>query len=112
MQQFYARACGAGAELVVFPEMSVCGYPAADLWEKDSFLQRSEAALAEVAALTADGAAGILCGAAARSRANRTDGEGKLARNIAVLCDAGRVVFTQTKRLLPFYDVFDEQRYF
>ena len=109
MQTFYQRACGLGAELVLFPELSVCGYPPADLLEKDAFLQRGEAALEEIAGWTAEaGSAAILCGAAVRSAA----GSGKRAANVAALMDGGERVFTQTKRLLPFYDVFDEQRYF
>ena len=106
------RAADGGADLAVFPELCVCGYPPADLLEKRSFLDRAGAALEEIAAQTASGPA-ILCGAALASAA--VDGEtreGKHARNVAALLTGGRVGFVQQKRLLPYYDVFDEQRYF
>ncbi len=107
-----ARAAGAGAGLVVFPELCICGYPPADLLEKRSFLDRAAEALEEVAAHNASGPA-ILCGTVLPSGA--ADGrafEGKHARNVAALVTGGRVGFVQQKMLLPYYDVFDEQRYF
>jgi NAD+ synthase (glutamine-hydrolysing) len=104
---FTRRAAGLGAELVMFPELAVCGYPPADLLEKDSFLKRAGEALEEIAAKTKTGPA-ILCGAALASAA----AGGKRARNVAALLSGGRVSFVQQKMLLPFYDVFDEQRYF
>jgi NAD+ synthase (glutamine-hydrolysing) len=109
---FAARAAEAGADLAVFPELAVCGYPPADLLEKRSFLDRARQALDEIAAHTADGPA-ILCGAALPI--GPVDGkpyEGKHARNVAALLSGGQVSFVQQKMLLPFYDIFDEQRYF
>jgi NAD+ synthase (glutamine-hydrolysing) len=109
---FAARAAEAGADLAVFPELAVCGYPPADLLEKRSFLDRARQALDEIAAHTADGPA-ILCGAGLAT--GPEDGrpyEGKHARNVAALLSGGRVSFVQQKMLLPFYDIFDEQRYF
>ncbi|GAC1419263.1 MAG: NAD+ synthase [Acidobacteriaceae bacterium] len=103
-----ARANDLGAELVLFPELATCGYPAADLLEKRSFLQRSEEALHEIAASTKSGGPAILCGAALPA----TNPEGKHARNVAALLSGGEISFVQQKMLLPFYDVFDEQRYF
>ena len=103
------RAAGLEATLVVFPELAVCGYPPADLLEKADFLARAAQAVGELAAWTAgSGRPAILCGtvmAAVRPG-------GKQVRNVAVLLDRGRVEFVQQKMLLPFYDVFDEQRYF
>jgi NAD+ synthase (glutamine-hydrolysing) len=106
--EFTERAAGQGAELVVFPELSVCGYPPADLLEKDSFLSRAAVALDEIAASTAVGGPAVLCGTALASTAN----SGKHARNVAALLTGGEVSFVQQKMLLPFYDIFDEQRYF
>ncbi len=103
------RAAILHAELVVFPELAVCGYPPADLLEKEAFLDRAEESIAELARWTAKaGRPAVLCGSVRRT----TSREGKRAANVAVLLEAGEVLFTQTKRLLPFYDVFDEQRYF
>ena len=109
---FTARAAEAGAELAVFPELAVCGYPPADLLEKRAFLDRARQALDEIAAHTASGPA-ILCGAVLAT--GPVDGKpyaGKHARNVAALLSGGRVSFVQQKMLLPFYDIFDEQRYF
>lgn len=103
------RASTRQADVVVFPELAVCGYPPADLLEKESFLDRAESSIAELARWTATaGRPALLCGSVRRSASS----EGKRAENVAVLLDAGSQVFVQTKRLLPFYDVFDEQRYF
>ncbi|SFS13454.1 NAD+ synthase (glutamine-hydrolysing) [Granulicella pectinivorans] len=103
------RAAKLGASLVVFPELAVCGYPPADLLEKADFLERAEKAVSEIAAWTAgDGRPAILCGTV--MEASRSGG--KLVRNVAVLLDQGKLAFVQQKMLLPFYDVFDEQRYF
>ncbi len=97
------------AEIVLFPELAVCGYPPADLLEKEAFLDRAQEGVAELERWTAiAGRPAILCGSVQRSNAS----EGKRARNVAVLLDGGEQVFLQAKRLLPFYDVFDEQRYF
>ncbi|HUD23656.1 MAG TPA: NAD+ synthase [Acidobacteriaceae bacterium] len=103
------RAAKQSADLVIFPELAVCGYPPADLLEKMSFLDRARQTLDELAATTISGPA-ILCGAALA-----IDGDssaGKHARNVAALLSGGKVSFLQQKMLLPFYDVFDEQRYF
>jgi NAD+ synthase (glutamine-hydrolysing) len=109
ISEFYERAAAQGAELVLFPELAACGYPPGDLLEKGSFLDRAERALDEIAALTAgEGRPAILCGTAMRAH----NGEGKRARNVAALLEGGKVGFLQQKALLPFYDVFDEQRYF
>jgi len=107
--EYAARAGDMGAGLVVFPELAVCGYPPADLLEKAAFVARAEQAVIELAGWT--GVAGrpaILCGTVMDSVAN----VGKQVRNVAVLLAGGKVSFVQQKMLLPFYDVFDEQRYF
>ncbi|MDP9037990.1 MAG: NAD+ synthase [Acidobacteriota bacterium] len=104
----WRRARDLGAELVVFPELAICGYPPADLLEKSSFLARSQEALQQLAASTAAGGPAMVCGAALAAE----NAEGKHARNVAALLKDGQVAFVQGKMLLPFYDVFDEQRYF
>jgi NAD+ synthase (glutamine-hydrolysing) len=105
-----ARAAEQSADLVIFPELSICGYPPADLLEKASFLARSQQTLDQIAAATTAGGPAILCGTVLA-----TDGAssaGKHVRNVAALLSGGKVSFLQQKMLLPFYDVFDEQRYF
>ncbi len=106
---FSARASAQSADLVIFPELAICGYPPADLLEKSAFLCRARQTLDEIAASTTTGCA-ILCGTALASDGGSS--AGKQARNVAALLSNGRVSFLQQKMLLPFYDVFDEQRYF
>jgi NAD+ synthase (glutamine-hydrolysing) len=106
--EFRDRAAAQGADIAIFPELCICGYPPADLLEKTSFLARAAEMLEQIAAKTADGPA-ILCGTALPTS---KPSEGKRARNVAALLSGGRVSFLQQKMLLPFYDVFDEQRYF
>jgi len=102
------RAAAAGADLVVFPELSITGYPPWDLVEKPSFLQRTEEQLHRMARATASLSAAVICGYVGRSNSNT----GKAATNSAALLERGEVVFRQDKMLLPTYDVFDEARYF
>ncbi|MGA2807489.1 MAG: NAD+ synthase [Terracidiphilus sp.] len=102
------RAAAQGARLAVFSELAICGYPPADFLEKPSFLARCRTAVDELAAATRDLPTAVLAGVALPTEAE----SGKAAVNAAVLLDSGQVVLEQHKRLLPFYDVFDEQRYF
>ncbi len=116
------RAADLGARLTVFSELAICGYPPADFLEKPSFLARCRLAVGELAAASRELPTAVLAGVALSS--DRHDGEPgvhadrfssvgcKPAFNAAVLLDQGRLVLEQHKRLLPFYDVFDEQRYF
>ncbi len=98
-----------GADLVIFPEMAVCGYPPADLLEKSSFLARAQQAIEEIAErVTANHPIAVLCGSPTPAPPN----SGKRVMNSAMLLRDGRVEFLQSKMLLPYYDVFDEQRYF
>lgn len=105
---FARRAAEAQADLVVFPELSVCGYPPADLLEKPLFVARCQEAIAEVAQQTHDLPLALLCGYVTPA----PEDSGKLVMNAAALLRRGQIEFVQSKMLLPFYDVFDEQRYF
>ena len=102
------RAADLGARLTVFSELAVCGYPPADFLEKKSFLIRCRRAIDELALATRDLPTAIAVGVALPAPADA----GKPAVNAAVLLDCGQILLEQHKRLLPFYDVFDEQRYF
>ena len=103
------RAALEGVALVVFPELAVCGYPPGDLLEKADFVARAGRAIEEIAAWTAgEGRPAVLCGTVMPA----VNDTGKRVRNVAVLMAGGEVRFVQQKMLLPFYDVFDEQRYF
>jgi NAD+ synthetase len=102
------QAAAQGARLTVFSELAVCGYPPADFLEKPDFLARCKSAVDELTAATQNLSTAVLAGVALPAPADF----GKPAVNAAVLVDKGRILIEQHKRLLPFYDVFDEQRYF
>jgi NAD+ synthase (glutamine-hydrolysing) len=102
------RAADQGARLAVFSELVICGYPPADFLEKPSFLARCRRAVDELASATRDLPIALVAGVALPAPADA----GKPGVNAAVLLDRGQVLLEQHKRLLPFYDVFDEQRYF
>jgi NAD+ synthase (glutamine-hydrolysing) len=107
--EYALRAGRLGVDLVAFPELAVCGYPPADLLEKAAFIARAGQAVDEIARWTAEsGRPAIVCGTVMPTASSG----GKQVRNVAALLSGGKVVFEQQKMLLPFYDVFDEQRYF
>ena len=103
---FARQAVERKADLVVFPELALCGYPPRDLVEKPEFVGRSEAELQRLAGLLPDIPA--LVGYVRRSHAER----GKAVSDAAALLYHGKVALDYVKILLPFYDVFDESRYF
>ena len=94
-----------GADLAVFSELCLCGYLPQDLLERPSFIDRNHLELKQLAAKLALPA---IVGYAGRV----INGKGKAIANKAALICSGRVVFEQSKMLLPTYDVFDESRYF
>lgn len=100
-----AEARKLGAELVVFPELSVCGYPPRDFLEFRDFIARSRQGLETVAA--ASSGLGVIVGAPVSN-----PGKGKPLLNAAVWIEDGRIVGIAAKSLLPTYDIFDEYRYF
>jgi NAD+ synthase (glutamine-hydrolysing) len=108
MTEAARRAAGRGAEVVVFPELAVTGYPPRDLVEKPSFIERSDAELRRLAQETAALDLSVIAGYVARSPWET----GKRAVNSAAVLEQGNIVFRQDKMLLPTYDVFDEARYF
>jgi NAD+ synthase (glutamine-hydrolysing) len=101
-------AVSRGAEVVVFPELSLNGYPPRDLVEKDSFLERTQQELERLTVETADLDAVIVAGYVGRADSDT----GKKATNSAALIERGSIIFRQNKMLLPTYDVFDEARWF
>lgn len=109
MLTYAARAAAAGAELIAFPELSLTGYPPRDLVEKPSFLDRVEQTLEQLAVDSAPLGISIIAGYTGRAAGERS---GKRALNSAAVIENGKIVFRQSKMLLPTYDVFDEARYF
>jgi NAD+ synthase/NAD+ synthase (glutamine-hydrolysing) len=94
-----------GADLAVFSELCLCGYLPQDLLERPSFIDRNHKEMKELAAKLPLPA---IVGYAGRVK----NGTGRSIANKAALVCSGRVVFEQSKMLLPTYDVFDESRYF
>jgi NAD+ synthase/NAD+ synthase (glutamine-hydrolysing) len=103
---FSARAKSAGAGMVVFPELAVCGYPPRDLVERASFVVHNREAAEHIAAETRGIA--VICGLVTPAQADT----GKSVMNSAALLMDGAIKFVQSKMLLPTYDVFDEVRNF
>ena len=102
----YQRGIDAGVELVICPELSVCGYPPRDLLQKRSFIPGNWAVVQRLAAAT--GKVGLLIGYAGSNDKR----PGREATNSAALLQNGGILATRHKTLLPTYDVFDEDRYF
>ncbi len=103
---FITRAKNQKADLVVFPEMTLTGYPPRDLLEEPHFIECNLRALDQVAK-AADGI-DVVLGYVSR----RPGDTGKPLSNAAALCRSGKIAATYSKNLLPTYDVFDEGRYF
>jgi len=103
---FSRRAQAAGAGMILFPELSVCGYPPRDLVERPSFVARNRETVEHIAAETPGIA--VICGLVTPADSDT----GKSAMNSAALLMEGKVAFVQSKMLLPTYDVFDEMRNF
>jgi len=104
-----AEAARRGAELALFPELALSGYPPRDLLERPGFLDAAAASLQALAAATAGSPTAIIVGFPERLAQT---GAGRSVANSAALLDAGRVLGIARKSLLPTYDVFDEWRYF
>jgi NAD+ synthase (glutamine-hydrolysing) len=102
----YRRAADQGAQLVLAPEMAICGYPAKDLLLSPAFLDDCRAAVDKVSEGT--GEATLVFGAALPNEGVSD----KPAYNVAVIAQRGKLVGSREKSLLPTYDVFDERRYF
>lgn len=94
-----------GADLAVFSELCLCGYPPQDLVERPSFAERNQQELVRLAkAIPMPSLVGFV--------GEAMDNTGKPVANSAALIANGKILFEQRKMLLPTYDVFDESRYF
>lgn len=106
MLQMTADAKAQGADIICFPELATCGYPARDFLEFDDFIRQADACIQSLA----QAAQGIAIVVGSPTRNPRV--EGKDLYNSAYFLAYGRVEYVQHKALLPTYDVFDEYRYF
>ncbi|MGA8035059.1 MAG: NAD+ synthase [Candidatus Acidiferrales bacterium] len=99
------QARDAGADLAVFSELCLCGYPPQDLVERPSFVEHNQKALVKLAkSIAIPSIVGFV--------GDAMDKTGKPVANSAALIAEGKILFEQRKMLLPTYDVFDESRYF
>jgi NAD+ synthase (glutamine-hydrolysing) len=97
------------ADLVVFPELCVTGYPPRDLLERSWFIQRAQEAVGELLEVSKrHPRTGILFGVPLPTKKDT----GRGLYNSALLALEGKILLSQHKSLLPTYDVFDEARYF
>ena len=94
-----------GADMAVFSELCICGYPPQDLIERPAFAERNQK---ELRCLAEQVALPSLVGFVGKAQ----DNTGKPVANSAALVADGKILFEQRKMLLPTYDVFDESRYF
>ncbi len=94
-------------DLIVFPELFLCGYPPLDLVEKKEFRDAVRKTSEEIASVT--GEVGLIFGSITETF---EDNIGTNVYNSALLCFGGKIQFVQHKTLIPNYDVFDEVRYF
>ncbi|MFZ3045564.1 MAG: NAD+ synthase [Desulfatirhabdiaceae bacterium] len=100
------KAKDRNCDLVVFPELSICGYPPLDLLEDREFIESGINALDWL--VNDISGIGVIVGCVLRN----PDAEGKRLYNSAVFFENGRILHQVNKSLLPAYDVFDESRYF
>ncbi len=106
MEAFISEARYRCCDLIVFPEMSFIGYPPRDLLDQHSFVLHSKTYWSYIERMSSD--IGIICGAITEN----PDPSGKPYYNSALFFYNRKLVAVANKRLLPFYDVFDEERYF
>ncbi|HEV7521335.1 MAG TPA: NAD+ synthase [Candidatus Angelobacter sp.] len=104
--EFSRQALALGAEMILFPELAVCGYPPRDLVEKPAFVERNQQVVNEIAQAVPQ--LTVICGFVSPAKVET----GKSVMNSAAVLRQGAVQFVQSKMLLPTYDVFDELRYF
>ncbi len=102
----YKKGVHDEADIVIFPELSLVGYPPLDLVEKEEFRRAVKNASEEIAKIT--GTTGLIFGSITEDE----DNVGTDIHNSALLCYNGKIQFIQHKSLIPNYDVFDEMRYF
>ncbi len=108
IKQAYQEACSKSADLLLTPELGVCGYPPHDLMDRPEMFTRNERALEELIGFTQ----GKTCVLAVGHVSQNPSETGRKAQNTVTLLSDGKRVFSQSKMLLPTYDVFDEARYF
>ena len=106
MMRFIEKTKGLRCDLIIFSELVISGYPPRDLLERRDFLAADKAYLQKLVDSVAG--IGVVCGCVTEN----PNQEGNPLFNSAVLFDEGKILHQAHKRLLPTYDVFDEERHF
>jgi len=106
LEEAYREAVAKGAELVLAPELFLCGYPPRDLLLRDDFISRGLECLDALS--KSIGTVPLITGYVNRNPTR----PGRALRNAAAVIQNGKILHRVTKSLLPTYDVFDEDRYF
>ena len=104
----YKKAVANNCDLIIFPEMTICGYPCDDLWQKKYFIKKCQNKVLEIANSTISDKCSIIIGSPTIDHYNKKD----IFYNSAVFLSNGEVKKIFNKRNLPNYGVFDERRYF
>ena len=104
--EYALRAKSVGVDLILFPELSICGYPPRDLVERPWFVERNRQSAEAIAQKTVG--ITVICGLVTPTKS----ATGKTVLNSAAVLRHGKISAIQSKRLLPSYDVFDESRNF
>lgn len=106
IMNYYTKASSMGAELCIFPELALTGYPPLDMIERKDFVDKSLDVLNRFIVPKVKGC-GLLIGSI-----NHNTGAGKPYHNSAFFIDDQRIIYVINKQLLPTYDLFDERRYY
>lgn len=106
MVQAIEQAKSKGVDLIVFSELSICGYPPHDLLEREDFILKCQASINEISTIC------IGITAIVGSPSLNSNPKGKMLFNSAFVLRDGKISSIHNKTLLPTYDVFDEYRYF
>lgn len=106
MMRFIEKAKGLRCDLIIFSELVISGYPPRDLLERRDFVAADKAYLQKLVDSVAG--IGVVCGCVTEN----PNQEGNPLFNSAVLFEEGKILHQAHKRLLPTYDVFDEERHF
>jgi NAD+ synthase (glutamine-hydrolysing) len=106
LEEAYSQAVAQGAELVLAPELFLCGYPPRDLLLREDFIQRQMDCLTFLTHVVGD--VPLITGFVNRNPAR----PGRALLNAAAVIQNGKIIHRVVKCLLPTYDVFDEDRYF
>jgi predicted amidohydrolase len=104
----YNKALGLNSDLIIFSEMSICGYPCEDLWLKNYFIEACKVKIIQLMNYSKNKSCAIIIGSPTFGEERKK----RVLRNSALLIENGELIRIINKKSLPNYGVFDENRYF